>query len=148
MISTVDVRSHHALSTLATTEMSRLVAVRYLAGIVELRTFWEYRMDNDLHSLSDVLFSVSIRLLEDLAADCDTHHAAYHSDLLALDLEGINAMILAALTRMPLNRLLADDTRTANSLKFAAKLMRQLQRFATLKCYRDSRILIDCVTQR
>lgn len=95
-------------------------------------------MDNDLHSLSDVLFSVSIRLLEDLAVDCDTHHAAYHSDLIALDLEGIHVIILAALTRVPLNRLSADDIRTANSLQIAAKLMRQLQRYVICQYRRGS----------
>ncbi|KZP30024.1 hypothetical protein FIBSPDRAFT_1038393, partial [Athelia psychrophila] len=78
-------------NTLAATELSRLVAVGYLAGILELHSFWERRIKEDLHSLSDVLCLIELRLLEDLATDCETRHLEKIQDLVTMDPEGINS---------------------------------------------------------
>lgn len=115
-------------STLAVTELSRLAAVRYLAGILELPSFWRLRIHNDLHTLADVLCLISIRLIEDLAADCEKRNVVVIDDLIMLDLEGINALIYAAVDRCPLSELAVDNIRTASSLATAGKLVERLQK--------------------
>lgn len=114
-------------STLAATELSRLVAVRYLAGILELPSFWRRRIHNDLHTLTDVLCLVSIRLIEDLAADSEKRNVIVIDDLVMLDLEGINALIFVSLDRCPLRELPVENIRTASSLATAGKLIKRLQ---------------------
>lgn len=114
-------------STLAATELSRLIAVRYLAGILELPTFWRLRIDNDLHTLTDVLCLVSIRLIDDLAADCEKRNVVVIDDLVMLDPEGINWLMLVALDRCPMHKLPVDSIRTVDSLAKAGKLIERLQ---------------------
>lgn len=115
------------LSTLAATELSRLVAVGYLAGILELHSFWERRIKEDLHSLSDVLCLIELRLLEDLATDCETRHLEKIQDLVTMDPEGINRLIFATMNSLPLRRLPASNIRTVNSLAIAQRLVERLQ---------------------
>ncbi|KAF7978946.1 hypothetical protein HWV62_44167 [Athelia sp. TMB] len=107
--------------------ISTLAAVRYLAGILELPSFWQHWISNDLHSISDALCNINIRLLEDLATDCEERKLVLIDDLMALDPEGINALLFAAVSFLPLHLLPADEARSKESLKIAERLMRQLQ---------------------
>lgn len=120
---------HHACSTRVASDQSRLAAVRYLGGILELPTFWEHRIRNmnDLQSLSNDLFLLSIHLLEDLGVEETGSGAVRTTDLLALDPEGINMMVYTVLERFPLRLLPADGIRSPSSLEIADRLMQMLQ---------------------
>lgn len=123
----INLTFERTFSTLAATELSRLMAARYLAGILELPSFWERRIKVDLHSLSDVLCLIELRLLEDLAIDCETRHLEKIQDLVTLDPEGINRLIFATMNSLPLRRLPASNIRTVNSLAIAQRLVERLQ---------------------
>lgn len=117
----------HACSTQSASDQSRLAAVRHLGGILELPTFWEHRIANDLQSLSNDLFLLSIHLLEDLGVEETGRRPVRTTDLLALDPEGINMMVFTVLERFPLRLLPADDIRSPSSLEIADRLMQMLQ---------------------
>ncbi|KAF7983541.1 hypothetical protein HWV62_21108 [Athelia sp. TMB] len=117
----------YAESACTPTELHRLTAIRYLAGILELPTFWAYWIDNDLHSISDDLCTANIRLLEDLATDCEVENHVLISDLMALDPEGIHSLLLATVTHLPVHQLVSDDPRLDTSLAIVEKLMRRVQ---------------------
>ncbi|KZP05684.1 hypothetical protein FIBSPDRAFT_344165 [Athelia psychrophila] len=119
--------SHWISSAFAANEESRLIAVRYLAGILELPSFWDFRIKNDLHSASDVLCLVCIRLLEDLAVECREQHFVRISDLVSLDPEGINVLVFAILNLLPLEQLPDDSIRSTTSLEIAKMLKQRLQ---------------------
>ncbi|KAF7983538.1 hypothetical protein HWV62_21102 [Athelia sp. TMB] len=119
----------NCISTASThTEFDRLVAVRYLAGILELPSFWQHWIQNGLHSLSNDLCKVNIRLLEDLATDCDAAGTRVHaSDLMGLDPKGIEMLLLATLTHLPLELLPKDEIQTEESKQIISKLLKRLQ---------------------
>ena len=119
---------HPYLSTLSTADLSRLVAVRYLGGILELSKFWENRLMNDFHSLLHVLCALSIRVLEDLAVDCHSRGAIFVGDLVTLDPEGIHMMIHAVISRLPVASITSDENRSNNTLKAGGRLINLLQR--------------------
>lgn len=121
---------HCGVSTLAATELSRLVAVRYLVGILEMSIFWENRKKTDFQSLILLLCGLCVRLLQDLAVDCDALGAVFVSDLVALDLEGIHMMIYEVICRVPESLLTAGDSRS----RTAGNLVEMLQR--QVACYR------------
>lgn len=114
-------------STLAVTDLSRLIAVRYLGGILELPTFWNHRLAKDIQSLSHVLCKLSIHVLEDLGTNCDTREAVLVNDLVTLDLQGIHIMLFAVVNRFP-SLLKADEGQLSPSLGSAKKLVELLQR--------------------
>ncbi|KAF7971805.1 hypothetical protein HWV62_19887 [Athelia sp. TMB] len=115
-------------NTLSTADLSRLVAVRYLGGILELSKFWENRLMNDFHSLLHVLCALSIRVLEDLAVDCQSRGAIFVHDLVTLDPEGIHMMIHAVISRLPVASNTSNESRSNDTLKAGGRLINLLQR--------------------
>ncbi|KZP18734.1 hypothetical protein FIBSPDRAFT_933308 [Athelia psychrophila] len=115
------------VDTLATTELSRLIALRYLAGILEMHVFWENRLKTDFQSLLPMLCALSIRLLQDLAVESDARGAIFVGDLVTLDPEGIHRMIYAVMGRLPDERskvLFPQASREAEKLGDIAKQAR------------------------
>lgn len=89
--------------------------------------FWRHRIERDLQSLSDDLFSLSIHLLQDLGVEDTGKGLVNTSDLLALDPEGINMMVFTVLERFPLGLLPTVDVRSPSSRQIARNLMEMLQ---------------------
>lgn len=133
------------------TEHRRLLAIRYLGGILELPTFWKRRIENDPHSLSDGICGINIQLLEYVDSNSKLEAGAVlysHLDTLRLDLDGVHMVIRETLHRLPLSLLPGDDIRSENSLEISDRLMRQLQRYYHYIGICEWQLLISCFQQQ
>jgi hypothetical protein len=75
-------------------EIPALIAVRYLAGVLQLPTFWDERNTYHQHT-TQKLFQRMGRALEDIGIGCNEHLDLRTEKI--TDLEGIDALTCAAL---------------------------------------------------
>ncbi|KAF7964932.1 hypothetical protein HWV62_1617 [Athelia sp. TMB] len=111
------------------TELDKLIAVRYLAGILEFPSFWDrWKKRNDVHSLSDRLCQTNIQLLEDLPINDDEERSqANYRNLVLMDPEGVETLLLSTLNHLPLKVLSEDETNREKSLGLVGNLLSQLR---------------------
>ncbi|KAF7972618.1 hypothetical protein HWV62_17358 [Athelia sp. TMB] len=109
-------------------ELDKLIAVRYLAGILEFPSFWKrWKKRSDIHSLSDRVCQTNIRLLEDLSIDGGKISREKYRTLVLLDPEGVEKLLLSTLNHLPLEDLSKDETNGEKSLGIVGNLVSQLQ---------------------
>ncbi|KZP15427.1 hypothetical protein FIBSPDRAFT_1048083 [Athelia psychrophila] len=138
-----------SISSTDATELSRLAAIRYLAGIFGLHTFWSQRIDKspqpqedficarhppettsvyqDPYSLVNGICRVSVVLLQDLSMDAKDRVTS--DTLIPSDTEGIRLLLDAYWQHLPrtLQTFVDDDERSKESLRRVAELSNLLQ---------------------
>ena len=126
-------------STNQATDLKRIVAVRYLGGMLELPTLWDYHMQNP-YSFVENLCKLSTRLLTDLATEQGLQDAVSLQELVTADTEGINLFLFAFLdglharlwALMPHMRKTVrhDDFRSPDVLRQINNLILELYRYS------------------
>lgn len=128
--------THPTVSCGEVSDFSRLVAVRYLGGILELSTFWDNDIDERLLSVVDKLCEGIIHLIEDI--DIDSDDPAVIDRRASADMEGIDIFACAVLAGVvdrvfPKLRLEGNSTHPFEPL---LKLIQKLQRHIFLFHFR------------